>query len=1077
MAKIKYRLGLDLGTNSLGWCVYRLNENDEPTEIVRMGSRVFSDGRDPKSLASLAADRRKARQARRRRDRVLKRRQRLLNALVRYRLLPEDEAARKQLQTLDPYVLRARGLDDALSPHELGRALYHLTRKRGFKSSRKEAADAESEKETGKVKEAIARLRAQIEDAGCRTVGEYLARQHEQRKPVRARRSADGQYVLYLQRDMVEEEFDRLWDVQRRHHPELLTEQAREHLKDILLFQRRLLPVKPGRCLFEQDEYRLPLCAPLQQKFRILQELNNLRVKDGVGYRPLTLEERNRMLEALSREKGQLSFAKLGKVAGLGKAAAFNLESEKRKGLKGDSTTANFSDPEIFGDAWFTFDPLTQEALALLVERADQNDSLIQALLVLPAGLDRAGEVMRPHPHEHDLLQALGRLPRPINDAQARAIARIRLPPDFGSLSRKALERIVPELEREVITYDVAVQRAGYQHHSQLHTGEFFEKLPYYGEVLRGYTTPAEKAGDEAERMYGKIPNPTVHIGLNQLRQLVNALIRRYGHPHQIVIELTREFGLSGDRRREIEREQADNQRRNERYDAELITLGQPPNRENRIRLRLWEELGEGDALDRYCVYSGQRLSKAMLFSGEVEIDHVLPFSKSLHDGIGNKILCARQANRDKGNRAPFEAFGHSPPGYDWNEIMARVERLFANSKNPALRRKAELFREDALEIFLQGKDFLDRHLTDTAYLSRAAKQYLSYICHKDHVWVSSGKLTGMLRGKWGLNTLLSSDSRKNRNDHRHHALDAGVIGLCSRSLIQRMATAAARAEARGESRLLENLELPWPRFREELAECLRRVVVSHKPEHGVQSAIHKETNYGLRKDANGSEEAFYCAHVPIESINFSNVAPPTGKRGRPSPKVRDAVLREQLAQLLDGKSERECKELLSEFSRRTGIRRVQIQQRLAVVIPIHTRDGKPYRYVIPEENYCRDIILDDKGRWTSEIVNSFEANRADFNPNKLVSKSGRSVVARLRKGDLVAIDQNGVRRIMRVASFTNDGVALAEHFEANTADRDAKHVDGYSYLRISPEPLRKLKARVVGVDILGYVNDPGFKE
>lgn len=176
MAKLKYRLGLDLGANSLGWCIYRLDDEDEPIGLHRLGSRIFSDGRDPKSLASLAADRRLARQARRRRDRVLKRRHRLIKGLIQFGLMPADATARKELQAVDPYVLRARGLDAPLSPHELGRAIYHLARKRGFKSSRKDRGNSEAEKETGKVKSAIAALKDRIAEAGCRTVGEYLAR-------------------------------------------------------------------------------------------------------------------------------------------------------------------------------------------------------------------------------------------------------------------------------------------------------------------------------------------------------------------------------------------------------------------------------------------------------------------------------------------------------------------------------------------------------------------------------------------------------------------------------------------------------------------------------------------------------------------------------------------------------------------------------------------------------------------------------------------------------------------------------------------------------------------------------------
>lgn len=120
MAKIRYRLGLDVGANSIGWCVYRLGANDEPEAIIRMGSRIFSDGRDPKTLASNAAERRQARQARRRRDRLLKRRQRFMQALIAGGLMPADPAERKALQVSDPYVLRAKALDAALSPTRSG---------------------------------------------------------------------------------------------------------------------------------------------------------------------------------------------------------------------------------------------------------------------------------------------------------------------------------------------------------------------------------------------------------------------------------------------------------------------------------------------------------------------------------------------------------------------------------------------------------------------------------------------------------------------------------------------------------------------------------------------------------------------------------------------------------------------------------------------------------------------------------------------------------------------------------------------------------------------------------------------
>jgi len=127
VGRMKYRLALDLGTNSIGWALIRLAGNPagqmEPSAIIRAGVRIFGDGKDPKSGASLAVDRRLARGARRNRDRKLKRKQRLLQALIDSGFMPNDKTERSALVHLDPYLLRSRGLSEELTPFEFGRAI------------------------------------------------------------------------------------------------------------------------------------------------------------------------------------------------------------------------------------------------------------------------------------------------------------------------------------------------------------------------------------------------------------------------------------------------------------------------------------------------------------------------------------------------------------------------------------------------------------------------------------------------------------------------------------------------------------------------------------------------------------------------------------------------------------------------------------------------------------------------------------------------------------------------------------------------------------------------------------------
>ncbi|MEJ8631395.1 hypothetical protein P0F65_19590 [Sphingomonas sp. I4] len=174
---MSWRLGLDLGANSLGWAALRLDSAGNPDSVLAMGSRIFSDGRDPKSGASLAVDRRAARAMRRRRDRFKQRQAALIKYLVRDGLFSEDQAERQRLALEDPYALRARALDEKLSLHELGRALFHLNQRRGFQSNRK--TDRGQDDEAGKIAVGVDRLTRRMEEEDARTLGEFLHKRRQ----------------------------------------------------------------------------------------------------------------------------------------------------------------------------------------------------------------------------------------------------------------------------------------------------------------------------------------------------------------------------------------------------------------------------------------------------------------------------------------------------------------------------------------------------------------------------------------------------------------------------------------------------------------------------------------------------------------------------------------------------------------------------------------------------------------------------------------------------------------------------------------------------------------------------------
>lgn len=1015
---MRYRLGLDLGTTSIGWCLLRLNEDDRPVAVIRMGVRIFSDGRNPKDGSSLAVTRRLARQMRRRRDRLLKRRERMLSALVRHGFFPADEAKRRSLASLNPYALRKKGLDQALTGPEFGRALFHLNQRRGFLSNRK---TDKKDSEGGALKKAIATLREKLQQEDCRTLGEWLAKRHDERLSVRARlrgkTQKDKAYDFYADRAMVEHEFDQLWAKQRQFNPVLFNDAARDELKDILLHQRPLKPVKPGRCTLLPDEERAPIALPSVQRFRIYQEANHLRILDAnLSERPLTFEQRNQIVELLERQ-GEVTFAKMHKTLKLGGSASFNLEDVKRDRLKGNATSAALAKDERFGQRWYAFAP-------------DLQDAIVEKLL---------GE-----PSEALLVQWL-QDNADVDEATAERIANAGLPEGYGNLSRNAISRVLPELIRDVIPYSEAVKRAGFETHSALslaqQTGEIFEALPYYGQPLQRHVAfGTGDPNDPSERRYGKIANPTVHIGLNELRKVVNALIARYGHPSEIVVEVARDLKMSREQKLEIQRDQKERQELNRKHVAEACAILEltPENldggkrRELSQKMRLWIELNPKDVANRRCPYTGEQISIERLLSDEVEIEHILPFSMTLDDSLANKTISMRRANRDKGNLTPYEAFGaRSVSGYDYDAILSRAACM--------PRMKAKRFAPDGYERWLrEDKDFLARALNDTAYLSRIAKEYLTLVCPHNRVRVIPGRLTALLRGKFGLNQLLSGSEAKNRDDHRHHAIDASVVAVTDQGLLQRFAQASASARQKRLERLVETMPLPWPTYREHVGRALGHVVVSHKPDHGYQGPMHEETAWGLRGGG----------------VVARHVRPEDGGARVSEVKNKNVI----------------------EISSTRNPRRHGQNER---------GEPNPYKGYVGGSNYCIEIWRDEKGKWNGDVISTYDAYQVirkfgetagwERLRDPRLSQSGQPLVMRLMINDMVRLKHDEKSRLMRVVKISGNGqIFFADHNEANVSERNLSKQDSFAYVSKMAGSLQKSGAIWVTVSPLGDVRSAG---
>lgn len=1070
-------LGIDLGTSSLGWA---LIDDDRLIDLgVIIFSAAASAGRDPQSGAPLAEGRREARATRRRRDRYIGRRSALLGKLIALGLLPGDPPSQSQprrqntpspnadtkaLVDANPYELRREALSAPLTLHEIGRAIFHLNTRRGFKSNRK-AERKRKDAEDGKIATAGKALDAAL---GDRTLGQFLADRLDAGQPARVRMDGENQaYDFYPQRNHVEAEFEAIWAAQAPHHPTVLTEAAHAAIHRILFFQRPLKEQEVGHCTFAgmngvpSEERRLPKAHPLFQERRLYEEVNQLRiVAAGTAGRELTLDERDTLILKL-RDKKKVSFGTLAKTIKLAEGERFNKESETRKDLAGDEVRAEMSNKKGFGNRWVHFSHEEQLRILDRLQNEENPDTLLDWLKET-YGLD---------------------------EAEALTVANANLPEGHGRFGETATRALITALKAGVVTYDKAALAAGF-HHSDHRTGEVFDALPYYGEILTREIAPGKaEYGDPLERQYGKITNPTVHIGLRQLQKLVNAVISRHGRPDRIVVELARDLKLN-------ESEKAEHQRRIRRdteaaqqASADLIEAGCADTGANRALLRQWKELNPANVLDRRCPYCGEKIGMEQIFNGLVDVDHIIPYSRSLDDSAGNKVLSHRHCNREKGNKTPYERWGHDPAR--WEIISAQVARMH--------RSKQWRFGPEAMERHERDGGFAARQLTDTQYLARIAGKYLRALypsAEDGRVDVIPGRMTAMLRRVWGLNSLLPdhnfvenahSNAPKNRLDHRHHAIDAAVAAVSSLALMQQISAAAARAEAQELERMFDDLEQPWRGFREELGERLMRVTAMHKPDHGRRATpspqrdvtagkLHNDTAYGLT----GALAADGKTPIVVHRIAFTSLKPAQIENPEC---IADPALRKALAVATRGKNGTAYAQALTHFAKEhpvfRGIRHLRVREPLNV-IPIRDPSGKVYKAYKGDANARYDVWRLPDGKWQADVVPMFEAH-AHVAPDRRPHPAAKKVLS-LRQGDVIAVERTeGDVELFLIKGFGQSGrltlCGVNEAGALKARDTQPNEIDPFKYTYLSPGSLKKARARQVRIDQLGRIFDPGPRE
>jgi CRISPR-associated endonuclease Csn1 len=831
-------LGLDGGIASIGWALIEFESAGKSEQaggrIVDAGTWMFDAPEETSQTgAKLKSEMRRTFRGQRRV--VRRRRQRMSEVrriLAHHGLLPSPEKEALKQPGLDPWRLRAEGLDRMLTPLEFAVALGHIARHRGFKSNAKGAKTSDAADDTSKMKKAIAETnerlakyltpaRMLMEDEG------FVLRQTTMRTgapdTVRRFRNREGDYSRSLLREDLAGEVRALFRVQRRLQTPCAGEELEAEFAQAAFFQRPLQDSEHmvGPCPFERDEKRSPRRGYSFERFRFLSRLRNLTLKEGREERGLSADE----IRSASAEFGataKFTFAALRKRLKLPEASVFvgvKPEEEKKLDVVARSGEAAAGTAKLrraiidgLGElAWGALvnTPERLDKIAEIISFRDDLDSIRKGLT--EAGFDDA--------LVETLVKAAG-------DGALDAFT------GAGHISAKAARNIIPGLLRG-LTYDKACDEAGYDHTASRERHAFD-----VGVVGKEALAAILSQGRISRELVG---SPTARKALIEAVKQVKAVAEEYGVPDRIHVELARDVGKSIEERREIERgiekrnKQKDKLR--ELFEKEVGRAprdGQPGS-EELLRFELWNEQ------NGRCLYSDAYISPNQLVDGDnsVQVDHILPWSRFSDDSFTNKTLCTAKANQEKKGRTPYEWFRADKPEPEWDAFVARVDSI--QYMKGFKKRNYKLRDAEAA-----AEKFLSRNLNDTRWtcrlLAEALKQMYPTEEKERRVFTRPGALTDKMRRAWGLQRHKKNEKGERIPDDRHHALDAIIVAATTEAMLQVATREIQKLEALGSPYDLKNIPEPWIGFRKDAEAAREKVFVARAERRRARGKAHDAT-------------------------------------------------------------------------------------------------------------------------------------------------------------------------------------------------------------------------------------------
>lgn len=938
---LRYTLGLDIGIASVGWAVLENNIDGEPIKIERLGVRIFDKAEHPKTGASLAEPRREARGQRRTIRRKRHRKDRIKQLIQQNGIMTRVEMSEmfehSQFET-SVYELRVQALERALTKQEFVRVLIHLAQRRGYKSNSK--SEEAKDKENGKVKSAISENKQCMEENGYRTIGEMLL--HDERfwectpdgTKIFVPHNHLDDYRTTVERSMVEDEIRLIFSQQRALGVSYVTAEFEEAYLEIWGSQRNfdegpggkspyggnMIEKMLGHCTFEKDEPRAAKGSYSAEYFRLLQDVNHLRlVKNNGESNALTAEQKQIYID-LVMKSATASYAQLRKKLELSNDVSFNMLRYGSDEI-GKIERKKLGHMKFYHEMRKALNTVQKDAISTV--SWEQRDEIARILLCYKSDDNRRKQL-----EKLDIPRAF--IPALLTLSTSKT----------AHLSAKALRKLIPYLEKDM-TYAEACKEV-------------------YGEHKSSITKKNKLSLFDIE----PINNPVVRRAVSQTIRVINAVVREYGAPEVVRVELAREMGKPYDVRTQITKKQEANAKKNEELRQQIKKIkGAEPTGQDIVKFKLFQDQ------NGVCLYSGQNLDITRLFeAGYVDVDHIIPYSISFDDSYTNKVLVRSPENRQKGNRIPADYFKSDPAR--WQRFETLVNTRVHNWK-----KKRNLLTQALSEE--QKNGFKQRNLVDTQYIARVIYNLIN-----DHLqFAETGKYDKKRRTQ-AVNGAITAHVRKRLGIQKiredgdlHHAVDAAVVACVSPGMIQKVTQYTKHRECirktkegyldteTGELMTREAYDAkysprfpaPWERFRQELEarlsdnpaeeiarlhlatydseEEIKPVFVSRKQTHKISGAAHEATIRSAKKPG-GS-----ISKKPLTGLSLNKK---TGEIERYYAPESDRLLYEALKKRLeefDGNAEKAFAEPFykpkCDGTRGPLVKKVKIYEKKTITVPV----------------------------------------------------------------------------------------------------------------------------------------------